>query len=205
MSLAGLLIFSTAYALAVASPGPGIASVVAQVLGRGIRAAPPQIAGILAGDFIWFIAAVSGLAALAHNFEAVFILIKWLGAAYLLYLAFRMWTSPVSVIAAEAAGDRISHGQLFLSGLTLTLSNPKAIAFFLALLPAILDLQTLNLAGFLTVAALIVVILPSVLMAYAIFAHAARGFFRSPRALRNLNRVSGAAIAGAAVAIAARR
>jgi len=204
MSLAGLLIFSTAYALAVASPGPGIASVVAQVLGRGIRAAPAQIAGILTGDFVWFIAAVSGLAALAHNFEGVFVAIKWLGAAYLLYLAFRMWTSPVAVIAAEAADDRISHGQLFLSGLTLTLSNPKAIAFFLALLPAILDLQTLNLAGFLTVAALIALILPSVLMAYAVFAHAARGFFRSPRALRNLNRVSGAAIAGAAVAIAAR-
>jgi len=204
MSLAGLLIFSTAYALAVASPGPGIASVVAQVLGRGIRAAPAQIAGILTGDFVWFIAAVSGLAALAHNFEGVFVAIKWLGAAYLLYLAFRMWTSPVAVIAAEAADDRISHGQLFVSGLTLTLSNPKAIAFFLALLPAILDLQTLNLAGFLTVAALIALILPSVLMAYAVFAHAARGFFRSPRALRNLNRVSGAAIAGAAVAIAAR-
>jgi len=204
MSLAGLLIFSTAYALAVASPGPGIASVVAQVLGRGIRAAPAQIAGILTGDFVWFIAAVSGLAALAHNFEGVFVAIKWLGAAYLLYLAFRMWTSPVAVIAAEAADDRISHGQLFLSGLTLTLSNPKAIAFFLALLPAILDLQALNLAGFLTVAALIALILPSVLMAYAVFAHAARGFFRSPRALRNLNRVSGAAIAGAAVAIAAR-
>jgi len=204
MSLAGLLIFSTAYALAVASPGPGIASVVAQVLGRGIRAAPAQIAGILTGDFVWFIAAVSGLAALAHNFEGVFVAIKWLGAAYLLYLAFRMWTSPVAVIAAEAADDRISHGQLFVSGLTLTLSNPKAIAFFLALLPAILDLQALNLAGFLTVAALIALILPSVLMAYAVFAHAARGFFRSPRALRNLNRVSGAAIAGAAVAIAAR-
>jgi threonine/homoserine/homoserine lactone efflux protein len=52
MSLAGLLVFSTAYALAVASPGPGIAAVVAQVLGRGWRAAPPQIAGILAGDLV---------------------------------------------------------------------------------------------------------------------------------------------------------
>lgn len=204
MTLTGLLVFSAAYALAVASPGPGIAAVVAQVLGRGIRSAPPQIAGILIGDLMWYALAALGLAALAHSFEAIFTAVKWVGVVYLLYLAWKMWTTPVHTIATEAALTGVSNAQFFLSGLTLTLGNPKAIAFFLALLPAIVDLQAITLVGFAQVALLILVILPSVLMIYAVFAHAARGFFRSPRSLRLLNRVSGTAIAGAAIAIAAR-
>ena len=204
MTLAGLLVFSAAYVLAVASPGPGIAEVVSQVLGRGLRAAPPYIAGILTGDLVWFTTAALGLAAVAQTYAAVFTAIKWAGVVYLLYLAWKMWSAAPAPMAAEAAAPDISIGHLYVSGLTLTLGNPKAIAFFVALLPSILDISHMTAAGFAEVAALIVVILPAVLMLYALFAHAARGFFRSPRAMRGLNRVAGAAIAGAAAAIALR-
>jgi threonine/homoserine/homoserine lactone efflux protein len=204
MTLAGLLVFAAAYALAVASPGPGIAAVVGQVLGRGIRTAPSLIAGILIGDLIWFTCAALGLAALAQAYAGVFLAIKWVGVAYLAFLAWKMWTSPVDALQASADRKDISHGQLFISGLSLTLGNPKAIAFFMALLPAIVDLAQLSVAGFAEVALLIAIILPTVLLGYALFAHAARGVFRSPRAMKTLNRVSGTAIAGAAAAIAVR-
>ena len=204
MTLAGLLVFSAAYILAVASPGPGIAAVVGQVLGHGLRAAPAYIAGILTGDMIWFSVAALGLAAVAQAYAGIFLVIKWAGILYLLYLAWKMWTQPVSPLSADVTSRPISHSQLYVSGLTLTLGNPKAIAFFVALLPSILDLEHMTALGFAEVALLIAVILPAVLMAYALFAHAARGFFRSQKALRTLNRVSGTAIAGAAVAIAAR-
>lgn len=204
MTLAGLLVFAAAYALAVASPGPGIAAVVGQVLGRGIRTAPSLIAGILTGDLIWFTCAALGLAALAQAYAGIFLAIKWVGVAYLAFLAWKMWTSPVDALQASADRKDISHGQLFISGLSLTLGNPKAIAFFMALLPAIVDLAQLSVAGFAEVALLIAIILPAVLMGYAFFAHAARGVFRSPRALKALNRVSGTAIAGAAAVIAVR-
>ena len=204
MTLAGLLVFAAAYALAVASPGPGIAAVVGQVLGRGIRTAPSLIAGILTGDLIWFTCAALGLAALAQAYAGIFLAIKWVGVAYLVFLAWKMWTSPVDALQTSADRKDISHGQLFISGLSLTLGNPKAIAFFMALLPAIVDLAQLSVAGFAEVALLIAIILPTVLLGYALFAHAARGVFRSPRAMKTLNRVSGAAIAGAAAAIAVR-
>ena len=204
MTLAGLLVFAAAYALAVASPGPGIAAVVGQVLGRGIRTAPSLIAGILIGDLIWFTCAALGLAALAQAYAGIFLAIKWVGVAYLVFLAWKMWTSPVDALQASADRKDISHGQLFISGLALTLGNPKAIAFFMALLPAIVDLAQLSVAGFAEVALLIAIILPTVLLGYALFAHAARGVFRSPRAMKTLNRVSGTAIAGAAAAIAVR-
>jgi threonine/homoserine/homoserine lactone efflux protein len=86
----------------------------------------------------------------------------------------------------------------------LTLGNPKTIGFFLALLPVIVDLETMSIASFAEVALLIVLILPAVLMIYAFFAHVSRRFFKSPRAVRRLNRISGAAIAGAAATIAIR-
>lgn len=204
MTLAGLLVFCAAYALAVASPGPGIAAVIGQVLGRGIRAAPAFILGILAGDFVWFTTAALGLAALAQAYAGILTVIKWAGVCYLLFIAWKMWTAEVSPIETGMAPAPISHRSLFTGGLTLTLGNPKAIAFFVALLPSILDLDKMTAAGFAEVGLLIALILPSVLMLYALFAHAARGFFKSARAMRHLNRVSGAAIAGAAAAIAVR-
>lgn len=204
MTLAGLLVFSAAYVLAVASPGPGIAAVVGQVLGRGIAAAPAFILGILVGDLVWFTTAALGLAAVAKTYAGIFTAVKWAGVAYLLYIAWKMWTAPAVPINAEGEARELSHGGLFTGGLTLTLGNPKAIAFFVALLPSIIDLERMTVAGFAEVALLIAVILPSVLMAYALFAHAARGFFRSAAAVKRLNRVSGTAIAGAAAAIAVR-
>jgi threonine/homoserine/homoserine lactone efflux protein len=204
MSWDGIVVFAVAYAIVVISPGPGLASFIGQILGHGIKAAPAQALGIYAGDLVWYGLAATGLAALAHAFAGVFLIVKWLGAAYLVYLAWKMWTAEVKSLDAVAARGPISHSSLFVSSLMVTLSNPKAIVFYLAVLPAIVDLSALTMPGFAVGAAIIAVILFAILGAYGFAAHAARCFFRSPKAMRILNRVSGTAIAGAAVVIAAR-
>ncbi|MBV8306165.1 MAG: LysE family transporter, partial [Gammaproteobacteria bacterium] len=71
MSLYGLAVFSLVYALAVASPGPGVASVVARALGRGLAGAPAYIAGFVVGDLLWFTLAAAGLAMLAERAHGV--------------------------------------------------------------------------------------------------------------------------------------
>lgn len=200
----GIAVFAIAYALVVISPGPGLASFVGQILGHGIKAAPAQALGIYAGDVVWYTLAATGLAALANTFAGVFVVVKWLGAAYLLYLAYRMWRTAPQKLDTAADRGPMSHGNLFVSSLMVTLSNPKAIVFYLAVLPAIVDLRHLSLADYAIGLALIAVILFAILGVYAVAAHAARGFFRSPHAMKMLNRVSGTAIAGAAVVIAAR-
>jgi threonine/homoserine/homoserine lactone efflux protein len=86
----------------------------------------------------------------------------------------------------------------------LTLANPKAILFFLALLPTVVDLASMNLVRFLEISAAIVVVQPAVLVSYALLAARARKLFTTPKAVRRLNRSSGVAMAGAAVAIATR-
>lgn len=205
MDLAGLLLFAAAYVVATASPGPGVAAVVARVLARGPRGAPAFIAGFVAGDLLWFGLAATGLAVLAQAFAAVFLAIKWAGAAYLLYLAWKLWTAPARPVEdtkAEAAPSA-EGGRLFLAGLALTLGNPKVIVFFLALLPTVVDLDRLTPAGFAEIAALIAVILSAVLAGYAAAAARARRLLSSPRALRLVNRGTGAVMAGAAVTVAA--
>ncbi len=205
MSLYGLLVFSLVYLLAVATPGPGVAAVIARSLASGTRGAPAFIAGFLVGDLIWFTFAATGLAALAQSAQTVFVVVKYAGAAYLLYLAYRLWSAPV--VTPETA-PQIAGGQqplqLFLGSLALTLANPKTIFFFLALLPTVVRLEQLTLLGFIEIVLTISIVLPLTLGAYVVLAARARRVFKSATAVRRINRGSGAAMACAAVAVATR-
>ena len=204
MSLSGLFVFSATYVMATATPGPGIAALVARVLARGTAGVPWFIAGFVTGDLVWFAIAATGLAVLAQSFATLFLIIKYAGAAYLLFLAFRLWTAPAGSIGLGRPARAESGPRLFLAGFAVTIGNPKVIVFFLALLPTVVRLDTLSPAGFLQIAALSVVILSAVLTTYALAASRARRLFTSPRSLRALNRGTGAMMAGAAMAVAAR-
>jgi threonine/homoserine/homoserine lactone efflux protein len=204
MTIYGLLTFCAVYALAVAAPGPGIAAIIARGLAHGLKGAPAFIGGFLVGDLVWFAIAATGLAALARTAATLFIAIKWAGVAYLLYLAFKLWTAPAARVEVDSP-DRRQHGwHAFLASLTLTLANPKAILFFLALLPTVVDLASMNTVRFLEISAAIIVVQPLVLGAYAFLAARARDLFTTPSAVRRLNRSSGVAMAGAAVIVATR-
>ena len=114
MSFYGLLTFSAVYLMAVATPGPGVAAVIARSLARGAQGAPAFIAGFLVGDLIWFAVAATGLAALAQTAQVAFTVIKYLGAAYLLYLAYKLWTAPVSTMM-KMISLVIAPGRIFWS------------------------------------------------------------------------------------------
>jgi threonine/homoserine/homoserine lactone efflux protein len=204
MSTAGLATFCIAYLIAVATPGPGVAAVIARSLARGLQGVVPFVAGFLIGDLLWFAAAAGGLATLAHTARLAFVMVKYLGAAYLLYLSYRLWTSPAASLAPRAATREQNAWQLFMGSLTLTLGNPKTMIFFLALLPSVVPLEQLRLAGYGEVAMAIGLILPLTLGAYALIAARARRLLVSPRAVRALNRSSGTIMAAAAVAVATR-
>jgi len=204
MSLYGLLTFCAVYALAVATPGPGVAAIIARSLAHGFKGAPAFIAGFVVGDLLWFSIAATGLAALARTAAAVFVAIKWAGVAYLLYLAWKLWTAPAERVAVTADDDRQHGWRAFIASLMLTLANPKAILFFLALLPTVVDLASLNLLRFVEISLAITTVLPAVMFTYVFLAARARDMFTTPKAVRRLNRSSGVAMAGAAVVVATR-
>jgi threonine/homoserine/homoserine lactone efflux protein len=204
MSIYGLLTFCAVYALAVATPGPGVAAIIARSLAHGFKGAPAFIAGFVVGDLVWFSIAATGLAALARTAAVVFVVIKWAGVAYLLYLAWKLWTAPAERVAVAQDDDRQHGWRAFVASLMLTLANPKAILFFLALLPTVIDLASMNVVRFLEISAAIAIVLPAVLFSYVFLAARARELFTTPRAVRRLNRSSGVAMAGAAVVVATR-
>jgi threonine/homoserine/homoserine lactone efflux protein len=205
MSLYGLSIFALVYTLAVAAPGPGVAAIVARALGRGTHGTPAFIAGFLVGDLIWLTLAVTGLAMLAQAAYTVFVVVKFAGAAYLLYLAYRLWTAPPAPLGdAEQSAQRERPVRLFLGSLALTMGNPKTMVFFLAVLPTVVQLNRLTVGGFFEIALVSCCVLPTVLGSYAFFAGRARKHLSRPESVRWVQRGTGAVMAGAALAVATR-
>ena len=201
MNLSPLLLFAAVYFAAVATPGPGIAALVARVLAHGGKGVAPFIAGYVVGDMIWLLAASAGLSVLAKTFAAAFVAVRYAGAAYLLYLAWRTATAPASSGAAPA----VSRGwRAFFGSLSLTLGNPKVMIFFLSIMPLVVDMKALTAAGLAEIAAVAVLVMTATLLAYALAANRARAFFRSRRAMRLTQRAAGGVMAGVAVAVATR-
>lgn len=203
MSIIEIAAFAAALFVAAMSPGPGIAAVVGRVLVRGRKGAVAFCAGVTAGDVVWLTAAVFGLAMIAQTFSSVFLVVRYAGAAYLLFLAWKMWTAPATAFDLPAPKSE-SPSRLFFAGLSLTLGNPKPMIFYLALLPNILELQRVTLTGYVELAAVTVAVLAAVLGSYVFLAHFARRLLTSPRAVRRLNRGVGLVMAGAAAAVATR-
>jgi threonine/homoserine/homoserine lactone efflux protein len=206
MTVTNLAVFAITYLAVLVLPGPGVTALIARVLARGTGDIPAFIAGFVAGALLWFLIAATGMAALAASFAALFLAIRYLCAAYLLWLALKFWSSaPVSVSTSDIGIlARESHWRAFLTGLAINLGNPKVILFFLATLPTVVRIGDVTPLGFVELAGVVVFIASTVLAIYAALAGRARRLFNSPKSVRLVNRGSGVVMAGAAVAIAMR-
>ncbi len=203
LSLSSLVLFAGVCFAAVATPGPGLAALVARVMAHGLKGIAPFIAGYVVGDLVWLFLASTGLAVIAHTFAGVIIAIRIAGALYLLYIAWGLLSSPAA-LAANAAPPRVTTGwRAFLGSLSLTLGNPKVIVFFLSILPLALDLERLKLVDLAVVASLAAAVLSATLMAFALAANRVRGWFVQSRA-KFVRRAVAGLMAGVAVAILTR-
>jgi threonine/homoserine/homoserine lactone efflux protein len=203
VDIASLLIFAGALFIAAGSPGPSVAALVARVIANGPRDVMPYLAAMWLGEGIWLSLAVFGLAVVAQTFHLAFMILKYAGVAYLCWLAWKMWRAPVNV-----GGGDVPHTEppirLFLAGMAVTLGNPKIMMFYLALLPAIIDLASVTVAGWLELTLTMMVVLIAIDLAWVFAAAQARRLLKSARAMRIANRFSATTMAGAAAAIAAR-
>jgi threonine/homoserine/homoserine lactone efflux protein len=202
MTLTNLLVFALALCVAAGSPGPSIAALVARVLTNGLRDVLPFLAAMWLGEALWLSCAVAGLAVVARTLGVVFLAIKFIGVAYLLYLAWKMWFAPTDVSKGELPSGQ-SAWRMFGAGLTVTLGNPKIMVFYLALLPTIVDLDRVRGAAWLELTAVTLVVLMTVDLAWALLAVRARRLLTSRKAVKIANRTSATMMAGAAAVIAA--
>lgn len=198
---------AVALALAVvvlaASPGPGVLATVSQALFDGARSALWVIAGIVCGDVCYLLLAAWGLAAAAEAMGGLFLIVRFAGAALLIVMGLNMWRARAET-GLETVHAQRSPWQCMAAGLSITLGNPKVIVFYTALLPAFLDMRTLDGWGILQAAAIVALVLGLVLAAYALAAARASRLLRGPRARTWFNRGAGTVMISAGVSVAAR-
>lgn len=201
MALDTWLAFIAATAVMLAIPGPTILLVIGQSLGAGRRAALPLVAGVALGDLTAMTLSLAGLGALLAASATLFTVLKFAGAAYLVWLGLRLWRAPVE---AEALPP-LSARRAFRDAYVVTALNPKSIAFFVAFVPLFLEPSrpfpaqaAVLVASFVTLAAVNAAI-------YALLAARLSGAVRRPGVRRAFNRGGGALLMGAGAATAAMR
>jgi homoserine/homoserine lactone efflux protein len=125
------------------SPGPAVFYVVSQGVRGALRRTLPAAAGILTANGIYFALSATSLGAIISASARFFTVAKWVGAAYLIYLGIKALRAAGSMhsvaLGAQAAGNEGGLRVVYLGGLTLQLANPKALLFFLALLPQFIN------------------------------------------------------------------
>lgn len=191
------LIFLGVYIIAAVVPGPVVMAIAARALGSGFRAALPMIVGAGVGDFIVMTLSVLGLAALAQAMGQLFFAVKLAGAVYLVYLGYKMWTAQVAeTLETDPGGPRGFWAQIALS-----VGNPKTIAFWVALLPTVIDTRGLSLTAYGEIAATCFVVTPIVMALYAGLAARVRRFVSSVRARKRINKGAAVVMVGAGVGV----
>ena len=186
------------------TPGPAVLLVIAQSLTRGVPAGVSATSGILTGNVIYFVLSGTSLGALIVASYEVFFLIKWLGAAYLVWLgisAFRGRSSTLSVRPAKRAGLL----RVFANGAALQLASPKALLFFVALLPQFIDPTAGIVLQILILGVTSVVLEFLALFTYSLFASRLSVIATQPRFARTTDRIAGSFLIGAGALTAAIR
>ncbi|MEP2450628.1 MAG: LysE family transporter, partial [Nitratireductor sp.] len=124
--------------------------------------------------------------------------------AYLAWLAYRFWTAGIVAETVTADAGRGGLTASFVSGVTITLGNPKTMIFYLAIAPTVIDLAAVSASDYAVLAGLTALVLIVVLVPYLALAAHARTLFARPAALRLLNRTAATFLGGAAATIAMR-
>jgi len=127
------------------TPGPGVFALLARSLASGIKPCVGLALGMAVSDVIYLILACFGLAVIAEQWAELFMVIRFVGAFYLLYLGWRMWNASPETSLQNGADDiTFTAAKGLLQSFLISASNPKVIFFYIAFLPTILDLNSLT-------------------------------------------------------------
>lgn len=200
MALEQLWLFITLTFIVSASPGPVMLSCMADAGRFGFAKSLFTMLGASAGNLLLMLLSALGLGLLVEQMEWVFHLIKWIGAAYLVYLGLDMFRAAPQDLYSEVPAIRSSH--LFWKSLVVATTNPKGLVYFGALFPQFIDINQSMPPQF---ALLTLIFLATDLLWMAIYAlggSAIMRWLKSPTHQRWFNRVSGSALIAAGIALA---
>ncbi len=197
-------VFMLAFAASAASPGPEIAGLMSRSLSSGILSSIPLSIGIILGKLLMLTGAVIGLTALVEALGPMFEVLKHLGAAYLVWLGIKKWRKAGQVFDENVKTKSVDFVAEISLGLAMTLSNPIAIVFYMALLPGVIDVSGITLNTYTILCLIIIIVMSIVVSSYGLMAEIARKLFSSSKSKTRIDRISGAMMFGAALWILTR-
>jgi threonine/homoserine/homoserine lactone efflux protein len=203
MTLQIAVAFAVAMFLWALLPGPGLAAVVSRALGSGTKAGFAVIAGLAVADVIFMGIAIVGLLAIATALGPMFRVVKYAGAAYLIWRGYRAIVEAGKPMAVETDADGLLWRDISL-GLLITLGNPKAILFYGAILPAFVDMTQVGFVDFLILAGIVAGTSCLVYGGCIILAERTRRLMASTKAVKRLKQVTGTILIGSGIVVATR-
>jgi threonine/homoserine/homoserine lactone efflux protein len=196
--------FAAATSILLIIPGPTILLVVSYALGQGWRTALPVAIGVALGDFTAMTLSLLGIGALLAASATVFTILKWIGAAYLVYLGVKLFRAG-GALQADPRTEAVSSAKMIVHAWLVTALNPKSITFFVAFLPQFLDRNADFFTQMLIFEATFLMLAFTNALGYALVAARARDFVSNPKAIGVFNKAGGSLLIGAGIATVAMR
>jgi threonine/homoserine/homoserine lactone efflux protein len=206
--IAALPAFVVAVFLISASPGPAMALILRRAALRGFRGAVPTVLGLEAGLYVWALLAAAGFAALVAASEVAYLVLRVVGAVFLIFLGVRAWRAAwrqrgEAAGAPEAAPVSATRGwAAFGEGVVVMLANPKAAVFMIAFYPQFVPADMPLFPTTAVLAALQVVLETCFYLVLAAGVARAGGWLRRPRIRARLEAVSGTVLVGLGLRVA---
>ena len=191
--------FVLAAAIVLIVPGPTIILVISQAIAHGRSAVFPLTAGVVLGDFAAMTLSLLGLGAILASSAALFVVLKWIGAVYLIYLGITLWRSKPQRPQLNQSSSETSRVSLFRRAFIVTALNPKSIAFFVAFLPQFVRMQDHVVEQFFILGATFLFLAGLNAMLYGLFAGQLRDALLNEKVRQIFNRCGGSALIGAGV------
>ncbi|MDO1583877.1 LysE family translocator [Rhizobium oryzicola] len=197
MSIENWLAFVAVASVLLVIPGPTILLVISYAVSHGRKVAMATVAGVALGDFTAMTASMLGLGALLAASASLFTVLKWIGAAYLIYLGIKLWRAPVAEASALEEPADEHPGRIFFHTYIVTALNPKSVVFFVSFLPQFLDLTQPLLIQMVILESTFLVLATLNAALYGLLASMARETIRKPSLRRAVNRTGGTLLIGA--------
>jgi homoserine/homoserine lactone efflux protein len=205
MTIQSWLMYLALVFVATSTPGPAVLFIMTNATLHGWRKAVFAALGNIAGLLCLGIIAVTGLGTILNTSEIIFNMIKYMGAAYLIYLGIKLLVqknTDFMTINSQLISKDISSNKLFFQALGVALSNPKAIVFLTALFPQFINTNQTLLPQFSMLIVTLMIFSFSFLMFYALLAHKAKIWLAKPNRIKAFNRTSGSIFVGIGVFLA---
>ena len=205
LTLAQLLPYAAALAVLAATPGPVVAALIARSATGGVRAAVPLAAGVAVGDILWPLLAMLGIGVVSGLWANFLLVLRYAGAAILVLMGVQLVRRAEAAALAVASGtlSRESGLAAFSAGLMVIAGNPKAILFYMGVLPGFFDFRRLTPLDMAVICAVSVLVPFLGNLAWATLFARARRWLADPVAMRWTHTVAGLALVAVGIAIAA--